>query len=169
MYLSCHSLCRESNPCNYLTLKPLKPGSFKEVLRGLPKLCFRLPPRAENKHLAFFDTFKVHHTGSSKQDGLTFRELVGSVKHFGLTSFLHTRSPLDLLAKSMISKWKSHTINLLSKSFLCTMLWNLGKKQFTNHPFWEFSHSGKYIQTLMPVHQSHSWCPLNQLFAQYFS
>lgn len=167
MYLSCHSLCRESNPCNYLTLKHLKPGSFKEILRGLPKLCYRLPARSDKNRFAFLDTLKAHHTDIRRCGELSFRELVGSVKHFGLTSFLHAGSPLYLLAKSMISKWKSHTKNLLSKAFLCTMLWKLGEKQFTNHPFWEFSHSGKYIQPLLSVHKSHSLRPLNQLFAQY--
>ena len=169
MHLSCHSLCRKSNPCYYLTLKPLKPGSFKEVLRGLPKFCFRLAPREENKHLALFDTLKVHHTGISKCGELSFRKLVGSVKDFGLASFLHAGSSLDLLANSMISKWKSYTKNLLSNASLYMLLWNLREKQFSHHPCWGFSCSGRYVQTLMPVHQSHSWCPLNQLFAQYCS
>lgn len=136
MYLSCNSSCRESNPCNYLSRKQLKPYSFKQVLRGLPKLCFWLGAWSGKDRFAFLDTPRAHHTEIRRCGELSLRKLVGSVELFGLDCSLITSAPFYLFVKSMISKWNSHNTNLPNTASLCIILWHLLKRQFTNHPFW---------------------------------
>ena len=169
MYLSSYSLCRESDPSNCLARYYQLRSYFREKSEGLPKLCNWLHAGRDRRYLFFFDRLKVFHEVIKKCDILSSFKLAGPVKPARSNRLLLNRSRylLFLMARSMVSKWKSFSSDIHCTIFLSNIICSLIGRLILNWPFGKCSELEMCGQGFIPEHESYNLCPLNQIIAQY--